>query len=215
MSFHISYRHSTLRCVLVAVALGAVFGPLDLAGQVHAPYPLANLFNSPAVWAAAAFGFGVWAGLRMRAVVGAIVMEVVAVVAYYLADVAFRGSNVSIVVSKTAMVWVVLGIGAGAIFGAAGAAVDDESRMRRAVGTALLPAVFLAEASHQVIRRLTTDPDSRPDDLVSTAIMMAVLGAATLIWLLRGRTPAQRAETLGVTLAMAAVGAAGFAVLAG
>ena len=138
---------STFRCVLVAVAVGALFGPFVLAGQVHAPYPLANLFNSPAVWAAAAFGFGVWAQSRMRAaVLGAIVMEVVAVMAYYLADVMVRGSDASILVSTTALAWVVLGIGAGAIFGAAGAAVDHPSNVIRAVGIALLPAVFLAEA---------------------------------------------------------------------
>ena len=94
---------STLHCILVAVVVGALLGPFVLAGQVHAPYPLANLFNSPAVWAAAAFGFGVWAQSRMRAaVVGAIVMEVVAVMAYYLADVLVRGSDASILVSTTA-----------------------------------------------------------------------------------------------------------------
>ena len=110
---------------------------------------------------------------------GASVMEVVAVMAYYLADVVVRGSDASIVVSRTALVWVVLGIGAGAIFGAAGAAVDDPSSVLRAVGIALLPAVFLAEASHQMIRHLTTDADSRPDDLMSTALLLTALAAAS------------------------------------
>ena len=207
---------STFCCVLVAVGAGALFGPFVLAGQVHAPYPLANLFNSPAVWAAAAFAFGVWAQGRMRAaVLGAIVMEVVAVLAYYLADVVVRGSDASIVVSATALAWVVLGVGAGAIFGAAGAAVDHPSSMIRAVGIALLPAVFLAEAAHQMIRHLTTDADSRPDDLVSTAILLTALAAAALIWQLHGRASAERARTLGVTLALAAVGSVAYAVFAG
>ena len=206
---------STLHCVLVAVAVGALLGPFVLAGQVHAPYPLANLFNSPAVWAAAAFGFGVWAQSRMRAVLGAIVMEVVAVMAYYVADVVVRGSDASILVSMTALVWVVLGIGAGAIFGAAGAAVDHPSRVMRAVGIALLPAVFLAEAAHQMIRHLTTDAGSRPDDLVSTAIMSTALAAAALIWLLHGRGSGEQARTIGVTFALAAVGSIAYAVLAG
>jgi hypothetical protein len=207
---------STLHFILVAVVVGALLGPFVLAGQVHAPYPLANLFNSPAVWAAAAFGFGVWAQSRMRAaVLGAIVMEVVAVMAYYLADVMVRGSDASILVSTTALAWVVLSIGAGAIFGAAGAAVDHPSNVIRAIGIALLPAVFLAEAAHQMIRHLTTDADSRPDDLVSTAILLAALAAAALIWQLHGRSSAEWVRTLGVTLAVAAVGSVTYAVLAG
>jgi Family of unknown function (DUF6518) len=202
-----------LRIVLIAVTVGALFGPLDLAGQVHAPYPFANLFNSPAVWAAAAFGFGMWARGRKRAVFGAIMMEVVAVIFYYIADVVVRGSNSSIIVSTTALAWIVLGIGAGAIFGAAGATVDDQSRVRRAVGNGLLPGVFLAEGSHQMIRHLTTDADSRPDDLVSIAILMTALAAFALIWLLHRQPSADRARTLGVTFAVAAVGGVAYALL--
>lgn len=137
---------------------------------------------------------------------GAIVLEVVAVVAYYVADAVFRGSNTSNIVSTTALAWVVLGIGAGMVFGAAGAAVHDSSRAVRVFGSALLPGVFLAEASHQVIRHLTSDADSRPDDLIGFAIVLTALAAGALIWLLRGRTAADRAYVLGVTFALAAVG---------
>ena len=56
---------------------GALIGPLDLAGQVHSPYPYANVFNSPAVWAAAVFVFGRWATDVVPALVGAIVVMVV------------------------------------------------------------------------------------------------------------------------------------------
>ena len=61
--------------LLTATVAGALLGPLDLAGQVHSPYPYANLFNSPAVWAAAAFVFGRWATGVVPAVVGAIVVR--------------------------------------------------------------------------------------------------------------------------------------------
>lgn len=63
----------------VAIAVGLIFGPLDLAGQVNAPYPFANLFNSPAVWAGAAFVLGMWARQPKAALVAAAVMEIVAV----------------------------------------------------------------------------------------------------------------------------------------
>jgi Family of unknown function (DUF6518) len=204
---------SSLQCLVVAIVAGALFGPIVLAGQVHTPYPLANLFNSPAVWAAAAFGFGMWARSKIRAVLGAIVMEVVAVMAYYLASVLVGSSGASIMVSATALAWCALGIGAGVIFGTAGAAVDDPSKMLRAVGTALLPAVFFAEASNQVVRYVTTDPAGRPDDLISTSIMLTALAAAALIWLLRGRASVERAYTLGLTVAVASVGSIGYSVL--
>lgn len=210
-----SNDRSTLRCVVVAVVAGCLLGPLDLAGQVHAPYPFANLFNSPAVWAAAAFAFGVWAKRRRPSVLGAIVMEVVAVVAYYLADVVVRGSDASILVSNTAILWVLLGVGAGMVFGTAGAMVDDASNVLRAAGNALLPAVFLAEASHQVIRQSTTDADGRPDDLVGFAILLAILAVVALVWRLHGRATAEVMRTLVMSCAVAAVGGLAYAVLTG
>jgi Family of unknown function (DUF6518) len=206
-------NRSPLGCALVAVASGALFGPVVLAGQVHTPYPLANLFNSPAVWAAAAFGFGIWARSRMRAVLGAIAMEVIAVTGYYIAAVLVGKSEASIIVSTTALAWCALGIGAGAIFGTAGAAVNDPSRVLRIVGSALLPAVFLAEASSQAIRYVTTDPAGRPNDLASTSIMLTALAAAALFWLLRSRASVERVYTLGLTVAIAAVGSVAYAIL--
>ena len=136
--------------------------------------------------------------------------------AYYLADVLVRGSDASILVSTTALAGVVLGIGAGVILRRrGGGAVDHPSSVMRAVGIALLPAVFLAEAAHQMIRHLTTDADSRPYDLVSTSIVLIVLAAPWSIWQLHGRGAGEQARTLGVTLALAAVGSVAYAVLAG
>jgi hypothetical protein len=48
--------------ILVAVAAGLVLGPLTLLAQQVLPGPTADLANSSAVWAAAAFTFG--AGAR-------------------------------------------------------------------------------------------------------------------------------------------------------
>ena len=44
--------------LVIATVAGALLGPLDPTGQVHSPCPYAKLFNSLAVWAAAAFMFG-------------------------------------------------------------------------------------------------------------------------------------------------------------
>jgi nitrogen fixation-related uncharacterized protein len=204
-----------VRVLTVAVVVGSVFGPLDLAGQVNTPYPLANLFNSPAIWAAAAFLFGLTTQRRTQAVVGAIVMEVVAVVSYYVAAVVFRGSDSSIIVSRTSAIWILLGIGAGIIFGFAGVAAHDQSVFVRAVGNGLLPGVFLAEGSHQLVRHLTTIEGTQPDDLVGIAILMTLLAGLTLVWRLRTGSFADRVQTICVTLAVALLGFAAYRVLLG
>jgi hypothetical protein len=72
---------------VVAVVAGFVLGPLDLWGQVNTSYPWAHLFNSPAVWTAAAFAYGRWVRELPAAAVGAVIVLVVGVEAYYLADV--------------------------------------------------------------------------------------------------------------------------------
>ncbi len=74
---------------------------------------------------------------------------------------------------------------------------------------------LLGDAS--LTRRTSRTPRStaRPDDLVSTAILLTALAAAALIWLLHGRTSVERAYTLGVTLGVAAVGSLAYVVLTG
>lgn len=53
----------------VAIVVGLMFGPLDLAGQVNAPYPFANLFNSPAYRVFPAFaGYRRDAAIRSRTI---------------------------------------------------------------------------------------------------------------------------------------------------
>jgi len=126
-----------------------------------------------------------------------------------------RGSDASILVSNRAILWVLLGVGAGAVFGAAGAFSSDASNLRRAVGNALLPGVFLAEASHQVIRQSTTDADGRPDDLLAFAGLLAILAVVALVWRLHGRAAAEVARTIGMTAAVAAIGGLAYAVLTG
>ena len=188
------------RVVGAAVLTGAVFGPLDLAGQVHTPYPFANLFNSPAVWAALAFVVGIRVRDLPRATVGAVVATVVAVETYYLADVVVRGADTSNLTSPTACVWIVLGIGAGVVFGTAGGVVTHRTRWRRVVAQALLPAVFASEAIHQLVRHVTTEPGAGPSDSVEFAALLVVLAAASLTWILHVGHRRDRWQVIAVAL---------------
>jgi hypothetical protein len=200
---------STRAAISVALIVGAAFGALDLAGQVHTPYPFAHLFNSPAVWAAAAFVYGWWVRRRPLATVGAVVLMVVAVETYYLADVIVRGAATANLWSTTAMAWFVLGVGAGLVFGSAGSLAHGSGTWTGAFARGALPAVFGAEAIHQATR-LSEPADQRPadlDQLVLLLLVLATLSATWLAWSCRGR---DRPRFLVATLVLTTAGALAF-----
>jgi hypothetical protein len=199
---------------VTAVAAGLLLGPLDLWGQVNTPYPWAHLFNSPAVWAAAAFAYGRWVRVLPAAAVGAVIVLVVGVEAYYLADVLVRDANRSNLTSPTAAVWLAAGVVAGLVFGIAGGWAAATSGWRAVLGRAALPAIFAAEAVHNLIRVATEPADGRPEDLGQFAVVLASLSIASLILTTRGadgRTVPQVIAAAAV--AAVAVGAAVSAVL--
>ncbi len=182
--------------LITATVAGVLLGPLDLAGQIHSPYPYANLYNSPAVWAAAAFMFGRWATDLVPAVVGAVVVMVVAVETYYGADVLVRDANASNLWSTVAIVWLALGIGAGVSFGAAGALSIRTGTWTGAAASATLPAVFVSEAAHEA----TTSGD------VGWIVLLNVVATVTTVWLLRRADRNSVARTMLCLAAWSAVG---------
>lgn len=188
---------------LVAVVAGMLLGPLDLWGQVASPYPWAHLFNSPSMWAAAAFAYGRWVAASKAASVGGVILLVVAVEMYYLVDVLVRDASRQNLTSPTALVWLVAGVAAGLVFGTAGAWASQRSGWRAVLGCAALPAVFGAEAVHNLLRVTNDPPQGRPDDLGQFAVLLAVLSISTLVVLLRGVD--RRAA--GLVVATAVVGA--------
>lgn len=172
--------------MVVCVLTGVLFGPLDLVGQVYTPYPFANLFNSPAVWTVPAFFIGRWVANIGRAVLGAVVASVVAVEMYYVADVVFHDANAENLWSTVAAFWLALGLGAGVVFGTAGALSASAGPAISWIATAILPAVFFAEACHEATR-------SREADWIA---VLAVVGVVILTGLLWGRDRYTVARTL-------------------
>ena len=205
---------SLRRWWLVAVVAGLLLGPLDLWGQVTAPYPWAHLFNSPSVWAAAAFAYGRWVRERPAAPVGAVIMLVAGVEAYYLAAVVVRGASRANLTSSTAAVWLAAAVVAGLVFGVAGGWASERSGWHAVLGRAAIPAVFGAEAVRNLVRLANEPADGRPDDLGQFALLLAALGIAALVVLIRGadrRTAVQVVAAAAV--AAVAVGAAASEVL--
>lgn len=192
----------------VAVVAGAALGVVDLLLQAALPYPWANLANSSAVWALAAFGYGVWVGRPgVRAAAGGAVLLVTAVVAYYLAAVPVLGDAVSNVWAPSSLLWALLGVTAGVVFATAGT-YRDEPGWSAAVAAAVAGAVCFAEFAGVLVSADAATVGYRAD-LVQTATITAVLGVVVL--LAAARTVPTIGRALLLSMPLAAVGFAGFA----
>ncbi|MHA3703522.1 DUF6518 family protein [Jatrophihabitans sp. YIM 134969] len=193
--------------LFVALVAGAALGVVDLLLQVALPYPWANLANSSAVWALAAFAYGAWVGVTgVRAAVGGAVLLVTAVVTYYLAAVPILGDEVATVWAPASLAWAAFGVLAGVLFGFAGTGARRPD-WRRPVAAAVAGAVCFAEFAVLLVHADAGTPDDA-SDLVWTAVITAALGLGTLVAAARTVPAIGRALLLSVPIA--ALGFAGF-----
>ena len=192
----------------VAVVAGAALGVVDLLLQIGLPYPWADLANSSALWAVAAFGYGVWVRTPgARAAVGGAVLLVTAVVVYYLAAVPVLGDEVSTVWAPASLTWAVFGVLAGALFGFAGT-WRGGAGWRSPVSAALAGAVCFAEFA-LVLGRADDAAGGLRTEWIETAVITAAIGVVALLASARTAPVIGRALLLSVPLA--ALGYAGFA----
>jgi NAD/NADP transhydrogenase beta subunit len=172
----------TWRCVVrAAVIAGALVGICDLLLQKWLPYPWANLANSGAVWAVAAFLVGAWVRDQWRrSAVAGIILLIVAVESYYVTAAIVLNDNLANAWSKTAFVWLALGVVAGAVFGIAGAISRSSRRVPRLLGYASLTAVFGLEALLVLGRSTNADETTVHNhlDLFYTATIEVALAVA-------------------------------------
>jgi hypothetical protein len=195
----VSFDHR--RIALVTIVAGVLLGAVDLLLQRALPYPWANLANSSAVWALAAFGLGWWLRLPwLRAAAAGVVLLVLAVPSYYLTATLVQQDDLSNAWAPSSLLWMFFGVLAGVVFGVAGAWARTDG-WRRAVGTALPGAVLFAEAAIGLGR-------SGDGENVTTAAIKLALGV--LLILVVGRTARQRLTGLAAAVPLALVGFAGF-----
>jgi hypothetical protein len=186
------------RAAVVTVVGGLLLGATDLLLQKSLPYPWADLANSSAVWAVAAFGLGTWVRSPWwRAAVAGVVLLVLAVPAYYLTATLVQNDDLANAWSTTSLLWMFFGVPAGALFGAAGA-FASAAGWRGLVAVALPGAVLFAEAL-VIIRR---------DGFRWAAIVELALGV--LIILAVARTTRSRLTALVAALPLALIGFTGF-----
>ncbi|NHO81082.1 DUF6518 family protein [Micromonospora sp. CMU55-4] len=192
---------------LVVPVAGFLLGFLDFVWIKWVPFPFAELGNSTATWAVAAFALGCWIRSgAVRAAVAASVLLIVAVPSYYLAATLLQGDDLAVIWALTSFVWMAFGVVAGVVFGVAGIWARTDG-WRRVVGTALPVAVFVEEAL-----RFALKSGSYPGAWWNVAID---LGLAVLLVVLIGRSAQVRLLAAAVALPLAAVGALTFAAVAG
>jgi hypothetical protein len=165
--------------LLAAVVVGVLFGVVDLIGQLELPAPWFEIANSMAVWAVAAFLFGraVRTGIGTAAVSGALMLTV-AVETYYLAAALALDDSIDNLTSRSTVIWMVLGVLAGAAFGAAGAVTRRSETLYAAPAAALGASVLFAEA---ITMR---DGWSVLIDVLLGVLVLAVSVSGTKRWLL-------------------------------
>lgn len=169
------------RLLLLPAAAGVLLAVVDLELMLHASPAWANLANSSALWATAAFALA--AVLRTDPVRGAVagtVLLVVAVEAYYAYATVVEVGGLASAVSRHALMWMAFGVVAGAAFGVAGAWSRSRVWWQQVVGTALGAGILLGEALH-VLMNLDMAHGMFHGELEKTAGLMALLGVAVLV----------------------------------
>ncbi len=190
----------------VVPVAGFLLGFGDFVWIKWVPFPFAELGNSSATWAVAAFALGWWIRSgAVRAAVAAGALLIVAVPSYYLAATLLQGDDLAVIWSASSIVWMAFGVVAGVVFGVAGIWARAEG-WRRVVGTALPAAVFVEEAL-----RFALKSGSYPGAWWNVAID---LGLAVLLVALIGRSARVRLLAAAVALPLAAAGAVTFAAVA-
>lgn len=191
-------RSDLTAALATAVGLGIALGVVDLVLILLLPYPFADLANSSAMWAVAAFllARSLRADVVVSAAAGAVLL-VVGVQSYYLAAAAIDLASTGSLVTGPTLTWCALGVLAGGAFGAAGAWSRHPDVWRAAGSVAFLSAVLLAEAW---LRRSWGD----------TALLTAGIGLAALVVGSRDQQVLARAAAVVVPLTLLCVG--GFAV---
>ena len=193
---------------LALLALGAALA-LGLAGRVavhaggHLPHgdALAALGRAAVAlggpWLAAAWSIGALAGSRARGALGGGAALALGTAAWYLLTVAAGGRAAVAYAVPVAAAWAGVALGAGALFGLAGAAWRDGGRRVRAAAIAALAGALAGEAL-----LLAGQWSGRAAALVLTTELSVGLG---LLAAARRRAP------LGLTLIVFAVAAVAFA----
>ena len=172
--------------MVITPLAGLLLGFLDFVWIKYVPFPFGGLGNSPAVWAVAAFlltwrtGWGRWASAAAGAA-----MLVIAVPAYYVAAFLIQHDDLANAYNASALLWIAMGLVAGAVFGAGGHFARTPGRSR-AIAMLLPGAVLLAEATIEATR--IGQPSYGVADPIEFAVLLLVLAVAISLFVRKSST---------------------------
>lgn len=201
----------SIRRLLVAVLLGLGVGLFssraDLLPADTVLHVVVVMGNAVGPWVVVGFAAGAIQGALLRGAAGGVVALCVGVATYYGAAVLTWGDRAPAFLPALAALWLVVAAASGAIVGAAGGGWAAGGRYRL-LGPIVLGGALLAEAAYQFVQV----EGWRGIDVARTGVQIAAIDAAVaflvpVVLLERGRR-------LRAWLGSAAVGAAGFVVLA-
>ncbi|MEU6202325.1 DUF6518 family protein [Micromonospora musae] len=192
---------------LIAPIGGLLLGSLDFLWIKWMPYPFAELGNSTATWAVAAFVLGYWIRSGwLRAALGAVALLVTAVPSYYVAAALLQGDDLAAVWAPASLVWMLFGVLAGTVFGIGGTWARAAG-WRGILGTALPAAALFEEAARFVGK--VADPNY-PSGAEWNVAIDAGLGVLAVV--LIGGSNRRRALALVAALPLTLVIFVGFAL---
>ncbi|MEO9325327.1 DUF6518 family protein [Nocardioides sp. C4-1] len=163
-------RAAAERPLLVAALAGVALGFGDLILQLTLPYPVADLANSSAVWAVAAFllARALTTDAATSTVAGA-VMLVVAVEAYYVLAIVLDMAGLFSLVAPTTIAWLIMGVVAGTGAGIAATWSRDSGSWHAAAAWGAAAALLFAEAW----QRISWDGTAWLTGLLGVAVLAA------------------------------------------
>lgn len=161
--------------VAIALVVGLAVGAATSLLQRYLDFPWLALVNAASPWLIAAFAVGATMRGPRGAALAGFSTCLLELVGYYVTAVA-RGYTAR---NEILLFWSACALVGGPVFGAAGWSWWRGPANRRALGAAVLPAAFLAEAAVVYAWRL---------NYVSSAVLFSVIGVALVALLgLRGR----------------------------
>lgn len=187
--------------VLAAVG-GLLLGGVTLVLQGLLPGSWNQLANSGAVWSAGAFAAGGCLSVTARraAIVGLATL-LGADVGYYASTTVFLHQDLSAAALRGPVIWAVVALVAGPLFGLAGCWYGGDRPRRRLAAICLLSAVFVAEGLYLLVALHYRG---------AAAIMIAVGLAAAL---LLARSARERLRALLVLVPVGLLGVAAYLLL--
>lgn len=188
----------------LAIILGLAVGALTVVGQKYLPMNLNFLANSGAVWLIPAFLLSyLGRGNRVQTIAGAIVCLLGCVYGYYIFEAALNQH--AFVFSGGPLMWSVMALLAGAVFGLGAFYARQEGSKLQYLGRNLLPAVFTAEGLDHVIHLADYA------HMVPAVILKIVIGVILYV-VINGKNAIKGKELLAYVV-LTAFGVAGFALL--